>query len=283
MDSAFFSMPVQPTTAVLLALTLALTRPGAPAPPVDGVTVTFLANEGVLLSGETRAGPRDVLIDALVEPYESYPAPAESTQAALREARGPFAGVDVVLITHRHGDHFHPAPAAAHLAANPRAILVTSRQVVDSLRGRATAGLLRDRVAPRTQPPGNRRRMLVNDVPVELVGLPHSGGRRHRHVEHLAFLVELGGRRVLHLGDAELSEETLAPLRLDTMRVDVALVPFWALTDEDTRGAVERWIRPGRMAAFHLSDEAAARTRGELVGAAPGVHVFSRRLERVTW
>jgi L-ascorbate metabolism protein UlaG (beta-lactamase superfamily) len=277
-------MSVQPTTAaVLLALTFALTRPGPPAPPADGVTVTFLANEGVLLSGETGAGPRDVLIDALVEPYESYPAPAESTRAALREARDPFAGVDVALVTHRHGDHFHPAPVAAHLAANPRAILVTSRQVVDSLRGRATPDLMRDRVAVRTQPPGTRRRMLVNDVPVDLVGLPHSGGRRHRHVEHLAFLVELGGRRVLHLGDAELSEEALAPLRLDTMRVDVALVPFWALTDEDTRRAVERWIRPGRMAAFHLSDEAAGRTRGELAEAAPGAHVFSRRLERVTW
>jgi L-ascorbate metabolism protein UlaG (beta-lactamase superfamily) len=125
--------------------------------------------------------------------------------------------------------------------------------------------------------------MLVNDVPVELVGLPHSGGRRHRHVEHLAFVVELGGRRVLHLGDAELTGETLAPLRLDTMRIDVALVPWWALADEDTRRAVERWIRPARVAAFHLSDENATRTRRELTESVPRAHVFSRRLESVVW
>jgi L-ascorbate metabolism protein UlaG (beta-lactamase superfamily) len=32
--------------------------------------------------------------------------------------RAPFDGVDVVLVTHRHGDHFHPAAVAAHLRAD---------------------------------------------------------------------------------------------------------------------------------------------------------------------
>jgi L-ascorbate metabolism protein UlaG (beta-lactamase superfamily) len=278
-----FCIAMVPLTLTLV--TVAGVRGRAASPPMpDGVTITFLANEGVLLAGTTAAGPRQVLIDALFTPHEGYPAPAESTSAALRAASGPFAGVAAVLVTHRHGDHFHPTPVAAHLAANRRALLVTSRQVVDSLRrGSAPIVLPETRIARRTQQPGSRRRMLVNDVPVELIGLPHSGSRRHRHVEHLAFVVELGGRRVLHLGDAELTGETLAPLRLDTMRIDVALVPWWALADDDTRRAVERWIRPARMAAFHLADENATRTRRELAESAPRAHVFSRRLESVVW
>lgn len=265
-----------------LALTLVLTPGEATAPrPADGVTITYLANEGVLLSGAGAGGTRHVLIDALFESYAGYPVPAESTTLALRRARTPFAAVDLVLATHRHGDHFHPAPVAEHLAANPRAILVAPRQVVDSLRGRASADILR-RVAGRTQRPGTRRPMLVNGVPVELLGVPHAG-RRHPQVEHLAFAVELGGRRVLHLGDAELSEETLAPFRLDTMRIDVALIPYWVLQDDETRRVIERWIRPVRMAAFHISDSDSVRTRRELAGSAPGIHVFTRRLERVSW
>ena len=247
----------------------------------DGLSITFLANEGVLLSGSTATGSGKVLIDGLFLKYgREFAVPAESTQAVLRGARPPFDAVDLLLVTHRHGDHFHPAPVAAHLRANPRALLLTSRQVIDSLRsGAGSVALPERRVVARTLAPGRRRRALVNGIPVELLGLPHSGGRRHRGVEHLGYLVELGGRRVLHVGDAELSEATLAPFRLDTARVDVALLPWWALTDEETRRAVERWIRPREIVAFHVSEGEAASVRREVGAAEPGAHVFSRSLE----
>jgi L-ascorbate metabolism protein UlaG (beta-lactamase superfamily) len=282
---SFRGIAVTPTIAtVLLALTLALYPGEARLPPAaDGISITLIANEGVLLSGAGTGGTRQVLIDGLFEPYGGYAMPPQSTSAALRQARPPFTGVDLVLVTHHHGDHFHPRPVAGHLAANRRAVLVASRQVVDSLRSHAAPELFRSsRIVARTQPPGSRRRMLVNDVPVDLIGLPH-GGRRHRHVEHLAFVVELGGRRVLHLGDAELTEETLAPFGLDTMRIDVALIPYWAVTDGDTRRVIERWIRPGRMAAFHIADGDTAGVRRDLAESAPRAHLFTRRLETITW
>ena len=270
---------------LLLAFGVASAHPGAgTARPAarSGLSVTYLANEGVLLSATDSAGTRKVLIDALFEPYDDYAVPPDTTQAALRRASAPYDAVDLILVTHRHGDHFHPAPAADHLRANPRAVLVTSRQVIDSLRGRVGPELLRsERIVARTLPPGARRSLLVNGVPVHLLGLPH-GGERHRHVEHLAYVVDLGGRRVLHVGDAELSEATLAPLRIDTMQIDVALVPYWALTDEDTRRIVERWIRPRNVAAFHLGD-GDARTARSLRSAMPGAHVFQLPLERVEW
>lgn len=273
--------------ALILALVLAggsaavATRAARP-PLQSGLSVTFLANEGVLLSADDSGRTRKVLIDALFEPYERYAVPAESTQAALRNADAPYDAVDLVLVTHRHGDHFHPAPTAQHLRANPRAVLVSPRQVIDSLQGRLTADLLADRrVAPRTLSPGTRRTLLVNGIPLHLLGLPH-GGRRHRHVEHLAFVVDLGGQRVLHVGDADLSEATLAPLRIDTMGIDVALLPYWALTDDETRRAVRRWIRPNRIVATHLA-AGDAETGRKLRTALPEAHVFLRSLDRVVW
>ncbi|MDQ2670371.1 MAG: MBL fold metallo-hydrolase [Gemmatimonadota bacterium] len=264
---------------VIIAVTSAAAAPARQ----DGIAVTFLANEGVLLAGDTPAGRRQVLIDALFEPYDDYAVPADSTQSALRQAHPPFAGADLILVTHRHGDHFHPAPVARHLGENSRAVLLTSDQVIDSLRGRIAPELLTSpRIIRRTTPPGTRRRMLVNGLPVELLGLPH-GGRRHRQVEHLGFVVELGGRRVLHVGDAELSEATLAPFRLDTARIDIALLPYWAASDEATRNVIARWVRPGRIAAFHISDRDTARVRKSLRSAAPEAHVFARSLETVTW
>ncbi|HET9426137.1 MAG TPA: MBL fold metallo-hydrolase [Gemmatimonadaceae bacterium] len=215
-------------------------------PPAPGVTVTFLANEGVLLS----SGTRKVLIDALFDPYSMYAVPHDSTQGALRQARAPFDSVDLVLVTHWHGDHFGAAPVAMHLAANPRATLVASQQVMDSLRRYAPArSIAASRTLARAVPSGERRREVINGVPVEILGVTHGSGR-HRDVQHRGYIVEMGGRRILHLGDTEFTEAEFSRLRLDTARIDVALLPVWALSNN--REIVERWIKPRQVVAFHL-------------------------------
>jgi L-ascorbate metabolism protein UlaG (beta-lactamase superfamily) len=265
---------------MLSRILLALGAVAALSVQRDGVQITFLANEGVMLA----ADGKKVLIDGLFLKYETgYAVPADSTQTALAAARAPFDSVDLVLVTHRHGDHFHPAPVAAHLLANPRATLVTSSQVIDSLRGRLPRGAgLSSRIHPRTTAPGARRHEVVNGIAVELLGLPHAS-RRHRAVEHLAYIVELGGRRVLHVGDAEISEATLAPFRLDNARIDVALVPTWIITNPDTRRAVERWIRPKQVVGIHVGESDPQREAGEVRAAMPAAVTLTRSLETHRW
>jgi L-ascorbate metabolism protein UlaG (beta-lactamase superfamily) len=246
----------------------------------EGVTVTFLANEGVMLS----SGTKKVLIDALFLKYETgYAVPADSTRSALDRARAPFDAVDLILVTHRHGDHFHPAPVAAHLRANPRATLLTSQQVIDSLRGRITAGEpLSPRIMARTTKPGTRRREVVNGIMVELLGLPH-GGWRHRHVEHLGYIVEIGGRRVLHVGDTDITADAFEPFRLDTARIDVALLPSWMVTSREGKQVIERWIRPRQVVAFHVAEGAGDRMAREVAAAMSGAMTFFRSLDRRGW
>lgn len=256
---------------IVLALLLAAAPLGAQ------VDVTFLANEGVVLA----AGNKKVIIDGLFLSYgPEFATPADSTQAALARAQAPF-DVDVILVTHRHGDHFHPTPVAAHMLANPRAALATSRQVIDSLHA---SDAIKSRLVARTTPPGLQRRDVINGVTIEFLGLPHVH-RNHRHVEHLGYIVELGGRRVLHLGDAELTEETLAPLRLDTARVDVALIPSWIVTGKGGRELIERFIRPRQVVAFHVDADTASaeRIRRAVTAVVPGAITFSRSLETRRW
>ena len=260
--------------AIALAISPLSLEPSAQA----GVSLTFLANEGVMLS----AGGRKVLIDALFLKYgRGYAVPAESTLAALQRARAPFDSVDLVLVTHRHGDHFHPAPVEAHLRANPGATLVTSRQVIDSLRGYAPArSLPAAQLVSRTMRPGTRRREVISGTTVEFLGLPHGG---HPRVEHLGYIIELGGRRVLHVGDADLSEETLAPFRLDTSRIDVALLPYWALTGGKERRTIERWIRPRQVVAFHVGPREGAKTDRTIRAAIPNAITLVRSLDTRQW
>ena len=272
---------IRPTVLAIVAATLSMgsTRSRGPASQ-DGVSITFLANEGVLLS----SGSKHVLIDALFLKYETgFAIPADSTRVALASARSPFDAVALVLVTHRHGDHFHPAPVVAHLLANPRATLLTSRQVIDSLRGRLPADArLAPRLRARTTTPGARRREVVGGIEVELLGLPH-GGRRHRGVEHLGYIVHLGGRRVLHVGDTDFSEATFAPFRLDTARIDVALLPHWMVTSREGRRVIERWIRPRHVVAFHVTEDDVVRVPRAVQAAVPGAITFIRSLEGRRW
>jgi L-ascorbate metabolism protein UlaG (beta-lactamase superfamily) len=277
-------MQRSPARMALLALAAA-TLTGHPAgsqaaATPDGVTITFLANEGVMLS----SGPTKVLIDALFLKYETgYAVPAASTQAALQSARAPFDGVELILVTHRHGDHFHPAPLAAHLRANARATLVTSRQVIDGLRGRIPVrDAVASRVVARTMRRGTRRREVFGGIAVELLGLPH-GGRRHRAVEHLGYVVELGGRRVLHVGDTGFGEAAFVPFRLDTARVDVALLPYWAVTSREGRRVIERWIRPRQVVVVHVGEGEGERVAREVKAVMPNAVTFARSLETRTW
>ena len=267
-----------PLIAAMGAIGLATWPPSLEPSPQQGISLTFLANEGVMLS----ADGRKVLIDALFLKYErGYAVPADSTLAALQRARPPFDSVDLVLVTHRHGDHFHPAPVAAHLRANPRATVVTSRQVIDSLFGYAAVrSLPAGRLVSRTMRPGTRRREVISGIAVELLGLPHGG---HPRVEHLGYIIELGGRRVLHVGDADLSEETLAPFRLDTSRIDVALLPYWAVTGRKERRAIERWIRPRQVVAFHVGPRDGAKADRAVRSAMPNAVTLVRSLETRTW
>lgn len=243
----------------------------------DGVTVTFVANEGVMLAG----GGKRVLIDALFSEYKDFPIAADSTQERVAQARAPFDSIDLILVTHQHGDHFHPAPVVSHLAANPRATLVTSGQVIDSLRSRVSAGSgLSRRLAVRPTTGGTFRRETVNGVQVDFLGVPHGGGARSRGLEHLGFIVELGGRRVLHLGDTGTEEEVYSILRLDTARVDIALVPAWMVTEPAGRRLIERWIRPKQVVAIHMGP---GNSESSIQAVLPGAAALSRSLDVRRW
>jgi len=257
-----------PLLTTIAALTAVATLLRALPQAQPALTITFLANEGVHLA----AGDKAVLIDALFEHYgREFALPADSTRAALAAARPPFHEVDVVLVTHRHGDHFHPAPMAAHLRANPRATLLTSRQVIDSLRAHPpAAALAAERLVAPPVRRGERQRHAVAGIPVELLGLPH-GGNPRRVPDHLGYVVELGGQRVLHVGDTDISEAAFRPLRLDTARIDIALLPDWMITSAEGRETIARWIKPGRVVAIHLTAQdtpaAARRVREALPSA----------------
>ena len=94
------------------------------------VEITYIANEGVLIS----ADGKQVLIDGLHREYGpeyAFLMPAEREK--IETAKAPFDKINLVLVSHRHLDHFHPESVGLHLQHNSRALLVSSQQVVEEI------------------------------------------------------------------------------------------------------------------------------------------------------
>ena len=238
------------------------------------VTITFIANEGVLLSSPTGK----VFIDALFTRYSSYAYPSDSLRGAMEAGRPPFDSVSAVLVTHRHGDHFGAGPVHAFLRNNPRARLIGSQQVMDSLNRLPGASPIPSaQLWPVTLPTNQRRRLTVNGITIEALGLSHGG--EHREIsQHLGYLVEMDGIRILHIGDTNVGPETFTPFRLDTARVDVALLSAWSITGH--WASINRWVRPRTVFAFHFEAGGGGSDARRVREALPSAIVLTRPLER---
>ena len=218
----------------------------------QSLKITYLANEGFLIESD---GTR-VLVDALfgegLEHYAAVPAPE---RAALEGGRSPWQGIDLVLATHHHPDHFDPEPVSRFLAANPRARFVSTPQAVDLLERRLPPDdERRARIRGLLPEPGTLERLDLGDVAVDVLQLHHGAGTEARN---LGFLLHLEGADVLHVGDTEASWDEGFASHADLLaEVDVALLPLWFFT-EGRWGEVVRRLPAATLVAMHIAEAGA--------------------------
>lgn len=230
-------------SAAPIAAVVSLFALPASSPEQAGPMVEYLANEGVLVT----AGDATVVIDGLFgDGLPDYPVVPRATRDSLEGALGRFGDVDLILVTHRHDDHFDAAAVERHLAANGSAILVAPGDAVDALGEEIDlSGRFGDRIRPLKLAPGEGAELDVDGIEVRALGLAHAG------IGHVGYRVQLPGLSVLHLGDAQPAAADVAPLLAERERPDVALLPFWILTGDGGPAVVET-IGAGCVAAFHL-------------------------------
>jgi L-ascorbate metabolism protein UlaG (beta-lactamase superfamily) len=95
---------------------------------------------------------------------------------------------------------------------------------------------------------------------VQLLNIHHG---RTRPVENLGFIVELAGKRVLHIGDSEAEPAVFQKYEVVRDRIDVAFLPFWYFLNDDFKRAVREQIGPRHIVVMHIElDSALSRLRG---------------------
>ena len=193
------------------------------------VALTWLGQAGFAL----RTGGTTALVDPFLSPWNG-----RLYESSLPPARAE--GVDLVLVTHEHVDHFDAASAPAIAAASPAAVFVVPSPIVGMV---TEAGIAPDRVVG-VQPGDDVELAGLRIRPVPAMhgvtmadaygfGREQSGGL----VRFLGFVIDAGGVRVYHAGDTIHFDGMEATLR--DLAIDVALLPINGRDPErEARGIV---------------------------------------------
>ncbi|OJJ22883.1 hypothetical protein BKI52_00600 [marine bacterium AO1-C] len=244
----------------LLLLLFILAACGAPSQTQEGLQksalsssftsqklqITYIANEGVFL----QKNDKKVLIDALHEKYRPiYLYPSPKLRRQMEKGQAPFDGVNLVLVSHLHGDHFGASSCARQLKNNPKTILIGSGQVRDSLRKTSLFPQIKPQIKVATQ----TEQVIINQIPVKILKIAHVSKYRHGWVQNFGYVINLEGQKVLHIGDAEVSEEIFEALKLVEAGIDVAVLPVWFLISNKGKQLVNQYIRPRQVIASHIS------------------------------
>jgi L-ascorbate metabolism protein UlaG (beta-lactamase superfamily) len=214
---------------------------------IDPCTVTALGNEGFLIE----SGDSKVMIDGLYVGLPGYVAPSDDELEARIQGEGEYAGVDLVLVSHYHEDHFDTDAVGQHLVANQEAILVTSEQASEQLRYEFPAfDDISNRVRALNPGAGTPVSVTERGVEIEVLSLHHGSDRLY--IQNLGFIVRLDGCTFLHVGDALSTPAELAENALAEKGIDIAFVPYWYLTDAAEAAAVLSAINADTVIAMHM-------------------------------
>jgi L-ascorbate metabolism protein UlaG (beta-lactamase superfamily) len=223
------------------------TVPAKPGTGREPLTLTRIANSGVMLaSGESK-----VLIDALFDmPPSDYRAPAPEVLEKIMKGAPPFDGVDLVLVTHNHPDHFAAPLAVRALESSPQAMLVAPEDAVAEMRKEQDWPRVAARVVPLDLKIGEKAEREITGISLAACRTLHSGQREEPM--NLMFRLRLNGWRVFHEGDADATLDEYRKFGLEEAKIDLALVHFWFPLHPEMAKLLQEVIQPAHIGLTHL-------------------------------
>lgn len=229
----------------------------------DTLSVTYIANEGFMLE----AGGKTVLVDALFGKKDLgfCDVPPPDILRKMSGAKSPFDKVDLILVSHSHGDHFDADLVMEHLAKNSCCRMIGTPQAVERLKALKTYGKVKERIHAVMPIVGVRENLNLNGIDVSVLRLKHctyfetdpaTGKKRdrHRNAQNIGFVIKLGCHSIFHIGDSGMENaEEYQNFHLERENIDIAFLGslFWQ-SFEPRFEIVNSFIKPRHIVLMHL-------------------------------
>ena len=242
----------------------------------SSITVRYIANEGVLIA----TADKQILIDGLHREYlPEYLFPPPEMQSVLENARPPYDKIDLLLVSHIHGDHFSPQSIGLYLKGNPRTAFASSQEAVDGVAKNFTEyEKVKSQIRAVVYEWKKSSEIKQDGIKVTFLGLRH-GGERWKDLQNLGHVIEIGGKKFLHIGDADMTAENFSSFGIAAKGIDVALIPFWYLMTKEGRALVKEQFDPKSIIAVHIPPADADKVIAQLKKDLPEAIAFTKILE----
>lgn len=210
--------------------------------------ISYTGNMGVLVEGEDQS----ILIDGLHEKYKpAYQyTPLVLASRIISPEEVPL--VDFLLITHFHRDHFSANLSQKFLQENTNSVLLGPVQAKEQIESIDSADNVSNRIFSFNAFEGEVTLFEKPDVTIKVIPIPHANQRRHSEVENLGYVVSLGDKNILHVGDAGSNIDVLQKLDFIRHEIDVVVLPYWLLSSDNIT-EIKKLIKAKRYVATHIN------------------------------
>lgn len=239
---------------------------------IQAQKATYIANEGVLIQYQNSK----ILIDGLFDAENfKFDAPESTIAKKIIAGKSPYNDIDYLLATHAHNDHFDAAMTAHFLLKNRNAHAITTRHAADSIAAFEGSEMIIEQV--RQVPFVKNWSTYTNDGAIVKTAYVKHAGKKNVKVQQLLFYITIGGKKILHIGDANQDLTRFAYLNLDNEAIDIAFIPFWYLTNIYGVEAVKKYFNPKKIVAIHLPASGSPSSIAKIKQQDPSTIIFSNQ------
>lgn len=240
---------------------------------------TYVANSGVFI----QVGESKILIDAFFNNGRGkFATPGEAQLNAMVAGKSPYNNLSLALITHAHPDHFAPQQVSKLLSTQKNLKCLTTPQVVDSIESVVdNFESIHDRTL--TFPLSRTWKTYNQDGLIVKAAYSRHAGKINAKVQDLVFIVNVNGKKILHLGDADMDPKRFQELKLKYENIDVAFVPFWYMTGFYGAEIISKYIAPKKVVAVHFPKNGSKQSLAKIKQFVPDAMIFQNPGQTVTF
>lgn len=252
----------------------------------EPLKVTYIANCSFLYE----AADEKVLIDPFGTEYGDYfYLPSMTNRSKLIEGLPPFDNIDLVLITHVHGDHFNPFLAENYLMNNRETKMVCPPQVYQQMKDSCHQFFS---IEPQlvSQPLGmhESESLNINHIPITAIRLQHGTTRSlegiddedytdYEKTENWGYVIRVANNTIFHQGDGSLKINEQALLNIKE-KIDVAYLSFFDW-DSTSFQLIQNDLHPSKIMFMHGTIPGDELTKGDFKTVEPQLTFFAKELD----
>lgn len=209
--------------------------------------ITYIANAGVLIECNDKKIIIDGLCNSKLPQFKTTP---DSIRTQIINNQEPFNAIDIMLFTHNHSDHFDKKSTLEYINSDGNRLVVSTQEIIAGLR-KNTDNINVSRLIEINPKLNCKESIKIKGINIQGISTLHEG-EEYKSTQNITYLIEVNGKKILHVGDAKPIKENYINHDLVSENIDVLIAPFPYVGVPSARQVVEKYIKPSKIVIIHF-------------------------------